>query len=81
MTQQALPKAANFGDLALNQGTNMEINAQLINIGSIERTKTKQTPFQKCVLADQGGNQEKCTLQLTMEELRRTARGQGSLPA
>ena len=41
MTAQALPKAANFGDLALNIGTNMEIDLQVANIGSIERVGTK----------------------------------------
>ncbi len=60
--QQALPKAANFGDLALNIGVNMEIDAQLIDIGPIERTKTKGTAFQKCILKDQGGNQTKATI-------------------
>lgn len=60
--QQALPKAANFCDIALTQDVNHEIDARLIHIGPIERTKTKGTPFQKCILCDQGGNQTKVTI-------------------
>jgi hypothetical protein len=60
--QQALPKAANFGDLALNQGTNMEIDAFLAHIGTIKRVGKNNTPCQKCILKDQGGNQEKVTI-------------------
>ncbi len=62
MTQQVLPKAANFGDLNLNEGVNMEINLQVANIGSIERVGKKQTPCQKCILKDQNGNQSKATV-------------------
>lgn len=60
--QQALPKAANFGDLALTSGVNHEIDAQLIGIGPIEQTKAKGTRFQKCTLLDQSGNQAEATI-------------------
>jgi len=62
MTQQALPKVANFGDLNLRQGTNCGIDLQVISIGEIKRVGQKGTPCQKCQLLDQTGQQSECTI-------------------
>ena len=52
---QALPKAANFGDLALSLDVNHEIDLQLLDIGAIEHNK-KGNRYQDCILFD--GNEK-----------------------
>ncbi len=55
--QQALPKAANFGDLALNLDQNHEINAQLL-VAEATKFNDKGNRFQECILFD-GTDQQK----------------------